>query len=322
MDELPQSTQNKHSGGVRHVEVTEHHQGQRLDNFLLREVKGAPKSLIYRILRKGEVRLNKKRAKPSARVVCGDIVRIPPVSTPDMVRSQSPDPLAAERLCEAILYEDRSLLVINKPSGLAVHGGSGVAHGLIERLRSLQRYQSYLELVHRLDRDTSGCLVLAKNRPALIGMHQALRSDKVRKAYQALVAGRWPKSLKAIEAPLKKNELKSGERIVVVDGEGKASKTRFGILRKFPEATLVQATLDTGRTHQIRVHAQLAGHPILGDGKYSSAESLKVARELRLKRLFLHAAEIEFPHPDSGEQLRISAQLPGDLSTVLNQLRG
>lgn len=286
--------------------------GQRIDNYLRTRLKGAPKTLVYRILRKGEVRVNKGRVKPDYRLQAGDSIRIPPV------RLAEPDEpvLVGQGILQAlesnILYEDKALIVVNKPAGLAVHGGSGLSFGVIEAMRQLRPDCPQIELVHRLDRDTSGCLMIAKKRSMLRHLHAALRGDGVDKCYQALVRGRWPASTKRVHAPLQKNNLRSGERMVEVNVEGKESLTEFKVLRRFGElATLVEARPITGRTHQIRVHAKHAGHPIAGDPKYGDDEfSLKI-RELGGKRLFLHAVSLSVELPD-GQQLNVRAE-PGDM---------
>jgi len=312
---------------VRYVEVDERSEGQRLDNFLLKELKGAPKSLIYRILRKGEVRVNKKRAKPPQKLCIGDSIRIPPVRLDaSNTQTSSPGQGLRKRLLDSILYEDDFILVIDKPSGLAVHGGSGLSLGLIESLREMgvgkgETGKAYLELVHRLDRETSGCLILAKKRSALVALHETLRKGKIKKIYQTLVVGRWPRSVRTVDAPLQKNELASGERMVKVNAEGKTSVTHFHIKEEFEKATLLEVDLDTGRTHQIRVHTQLTGHPVLGDSKYGSRESQVFSKSIGLKRLFLHAAGLEFRHPETGKMIKIESSLPQELYKTLDRLR-
>ncbi len=256
---------------VRLVTIDEDNVGQRIDNFLLSKLKGVPKSMIYRIVRKGEVRVNKKRIKPEYKLAEGDQVRIPPVrvSEENYRTAPSANLERVSRLEDRILFEDKHILVLNKPAGIAVHGGSGVDYGVIEALRSLRPQQKFLELVHRLDKDTSGVLLVAKKRSALKHLHDQLRHKQMQKDYQALVRGEWQKHDKVVKAPLLKLTLKSGERIVRVNTEGKASETRFKILQRYDGATLVQASPVTGRTHQIRVHCQYAGHPIACDEKYS-----------------------------------------------------
>jgi 23S rRNA pseudouridine955/2504/2580 synthase len=306
---------------VRQVTIGPGQAGQRLDNFLLGELKGAPKSLVYRILRKGEVRVNKGRARPETRLAAGDVVRIPPVRLGEApARSQVPGWLT-ELLGGAILHEDRHLLVLDKPAGVAVHAGSGVSAGVIEGLRALRPEEEGLELAHRLDRETSGVLVLAKDRPTLLELHQALRDDRVHKSYLALVKGAWPAKLGEVSAPLAKNSLRGGERVVEVADDGKQAVTRFAVVERFGErATLVQAQPVTGRTHQIRVHAAHAGHPIAGDDKYGDAELDRALKPHGLSRLFLHAARIELPRGGQAP-LSLQAPLPPELARVLASLR-
>lgn len=306
---------------VQWVEVTEGQVGQRVDNFLLARIKGAPRALIYRIVRKGEVRVNKKRVKADTRLALGDVVRIPPLrlSPREAVREVS-DGLR-NLLAGSVLVEGPDWLVINKPSGLAVHGGSGVKIGLIEALRQVREDLDFLELVHRLDRDTSGCLLLAKSRPALLTLNESLKQHRMDKRYLALVAGRWPARRDFISARLERFELANGERRVRVDPAGKMARTRFAVREAFAGATLVEAEPITGRTHQIRVHAVHAGHPLLGDDKYGTREGGALAARLGLSRLFLHAAALSFPEPNSGRPVQIKAPLPDDLEAVLAQAR-
>ncbi len=307
--------------GVTFFEVTEAQEGQRVDNFLHRHLKGVPKSKVYRILRKGEVRVNKSRVKPEYKLAVGDRVRIPPVRVEEKGTAAKVSDSLQQLLEAAVLYEDESLLVINKPSGLAVHGGSGINQGLIEALRVLRPQQRFLELVHRLDRETSGCVMIAKKRSMLKYLHEQLRSKKgVDKRYLALVSGRWPNRKKQVSAPLQKNILKSGERMVSVTPEGKPSLTEFQVLERYPKATLVEARPVTGRTHQIRVHALHAGHPLLGDEKYCSAEDNRAFRQYGLRRLFLHAASLTLRLPDGDKPLRVEAPLEAGLQAVLSQL--
>ncbi|WP_132671546.1 23S rRNA pseudouridine(955/2504/2580) synthase RluC [Pseudomonas aeruginosa] len=274
--------------GVQLLDVPPELAGQRIDNFLIARLKGAPKTLIYRILRKGEVRVNKGRIKPDYRLQAGDQVRVPPLR---LAERDEPAPLAQgllERMEAAIVYEDKALIVVNKPAGIAVHGGSGVSAGVIEVFRQLRPDAKDIELVHRLDRDTSGLLMIAKKRSMLRHLHEALRGEKiVDKRYHALVRGHWPAGKKNVRAPLLKNNLRSGERMVEVNVEGKDALTEFRVLRRFGDfATLVEARPITGRTHQIRVHAKHAGHAIAGDPKYGDEDFSREIRELGGKRLF------------------------------------
>ena len=289
------------TSGVQMLEVSPELAGQRIDNFLRNQLKGAPKTLIYRILRKGEVRVNKGRIKPEYKLQAGDLVRVPPLR---LAERDEPVPLAQnllERLEASIIYEDKALIVLNKPAGIAVHGGSGLSYGVIEALRQLRPDAKELELVHRLDRDTSGLLMVAKKRSMLRHLHQALRGDGVDKRYMALVRGRWESGRKQVSAPLLKNTLRSGERMVEVTDEGKEALTLFKVLRRFGDfATLVEARPITGRTHQIRVHALHAGHAIAGDSKYGDEDFTRELRELGGKRLFLHAYELKVPLPEGG----------------------
>ncbi len=305
---------------VRFLEVDADQSGQRIDNYLRTALKGAPKSLIYRILRKGEIRVNKKRVKPDTRLNAGDVIRIPPIRIAERGESAPVGAGLAVHLDNAILYESDSLIIINKPAGLAVHGGSGVTLGLIEALRQIRPDCRFLELVHRLDRDTSGCIMVAKKRSMLRYLHDALRMRRVNKVYHALVVGRWPSRRNKVDAPLQRFELKSGERIVKVHPEGKPSVTDFKVLRRYQDfATLVEARPLTGRTHQIRVHTQFAGHPIAGDVKYTPDEDNQAFRQEGIRRLMLHAACLELTLPD-GERLRVEAPLDSETQAVLAQL--
>lgn len=288
--------------GVRLVEVAPEFAGQRIDNFLITYLKGVPKTLIYRILRKGEVRVNKGRIKPEYKLQAGDVVRVPPVRVPER---DEPVPVAQgllQRLEAAIVHEDKGLIVLNKPAGIAVHGGSGLSFGVIEAFRQLRPDAKELELVHRLDRDTSGLLMIAKKRSMLRHLHEQLRGDGVDKRYMALVRGNWPTAQKQVRAPLLKSNLRSGERMVEVNEEGKEALTLFKVLRRFGDfATMVEARPITGRTHQIRVHALHAGHCIAGDPKYGDEDFSREVRDLGGKRLFLHAYALTVPLPDGGE---------------------
>lgn len=308
------------ASSVQMLEVSPEFAGQRIDNFLRNQLKGVPKTLIYRILRKGEVRVNKGRIKPEYKLQAGDLVRVPPLR---LAERDEPAPLAQgllERLEAAIVYEDKALIVLNKPAGIAVHGGSGLSYGVIEALRQLRPDAKELELVHRLDRDTSGLLMVAKKRSMLRHLHQELRGDGVDKRYMALVRGRWETGKKQVNAPLLKNTLRSGERMVEVTDEGKEALTLFRVLRRFGDfATLVEARPVTGRTHQIRVHARHVGHAIAGDSKYGDEEFSREIRELGGKRLFLHAYGLKVPLPDGGE-LNLEAPVDEVWSQTLGKL--
>lgn len=307
---------------VKLVTIAADEAGQRIDNFLRNQLKGVPKSMIYRIVRKGEVRVNKKRIKPEYKLQSGDEVRIPPVRIAE--RDEAPvsaklDKVAA--LNDCIIFEDDYLLVLNKPSGTAVHGGSGLSFGVIEGLRALRPEARFLELVHRLDRETSGVLLVAKKRSALRALHEQLRMKAMQKDYLALVRGQWQSHCKVVQAPLLKNILQSGERIVRVNAEGKPSETRFKVEERFENATLVKASPVTGRTHQIRVHTLHAGHPIAFDDRYGDREFDSELKGTGLDRLFLHAAALRFEHPNTGEIMRVEAPLDKKLRHCLDVLR-
>lgn len=287
---------------ARQVQIDDLHAGQRIDNFLSRELKSLPRERIYRILRRGEVRVNKGRVRQHYRLKFGDIVRIPPVFA--ATQPDSDDPTSGHSLsalaqrCGATLFEDASLIIVNKPAGVAVHGGSGESLGVIEALRATRPEERRLELVHRLDRDTSGCLMVAKNRRALLGLHEALRESSIRKGYICLVGADGPIDSGRVDVPLRKNVLRSGERIVRPDPDGKSAATKFELLGSAGGSiSLMLAAPLTGRTHQIRVHAAFAGHPIVGDIKYGDREVNRSARQRGLRRLCLHAHALRFNHP-------------------------
>ncbi len=311
---------NSKAGGVRYLTVDERGEGQRIDNFLLRELKGVPRTLVYRLLRRGEVRVNKGRAKAGRRLQAGDVVRIPPLRMDAVSKSKGPAGHFLEIIEKTVIYEDKLLLILNKPPGLAVHGGSGLSHGVIELLRAARPGERALELAHRLDRDTSGCLMVARRRSALRTLHQLQREGKVQKRYLALLHGRWDGDRARVTAPLEKNRLQGGERMVRVSREGKPARTDFRVVRRFQEATLVEATLGSGRTHQIRVHAAHLGTPILGDTKYGDEAANRRFRELGLKRLFLHASSLRLPWPDRPQPYHFEAPLPGELERLLERL--
>lgn len=303
---------------VQWITVGENGIDQRLDNFLITRLKGVPKSMIYRIVRKGEVRVNKGRVEGSYRLLEGDLIRIPPLR---MAEAHEPTPVSAKvkhSLDKAVLFEDDAILVLNKPAGLAVHGGSGIESGLIESLRQLRPQAKFLELAHRLDKDTSGCLIVAKKRSALRKLHEIFRDDKVNKQYIALLAGRWEKKKLLVEAPLQKNTLSNGECMVVVNKQGKSAQTLFRRLQSYRDCTLVSAAPKTGRTHQIRVHAAWLRHPIIADERYGDFELNREFKKRGYKRLFLHAEKLEFEHPLSGELQTVVAPLPSALQTLLD----
>lgn len=306
--------------GVQTITVRDGEAGQRIDNYLFTALKGVPKSLIYRILRTGEVRVNKGRIKPVYRLQAGDVLRLPPLR---LAEPDAPEKIPARKLEElraAMLYEDGDLLVLNKPSGWAVHGGSDVPFGIIEALRVLRPELPDLELVHRLDRATSGCLLLAKHREALLTAHELLRTGAVEKKYLALVQGRWPAELKRVDVALEKNVLKSGERMVAGGEHGKESITEFKVRTAYKGATLMEVRLLTGRTHQVRVHASHSGHPLAGDDKYGDADFNKRTKQWGLKRLFLHAGSVRFKWPGQSRVMEFTAPLPEDLDAVLKYL--
>jgi 23S rRNA pseudouridine955/2504/2580 synthase len=299
-------------------EVAEEIAGQRLDNYLARLLKGVPKSHVYRILRSGQVRVNSGRVGPDYRLRVGDRVRVPPVR----VARQSPGAAPPLRAAfeERILYEDETLLVLDKPAGVAVHGGSGVSFGVVEQLRRARPQARFLELVHRLDRGTSGVLLLAKKRPALTALHAQLRDGKVRKFYLALVSGRWRDGKRSVRLPLTRHVSASGERRVSVTDGGSPSHTVFRLERAWPEYSLIEAELKTGRTHQIRVHLAHLGFPVAGDDKYGDFALNKALSNVGLKRMFLHARKVIIAHPVSGAPLVLEAPLPAELGDFLGRL--
>jgi 23S rRNA pseudouridine955/2504/2580 synthase len=302
---------------VVYVEITDDNSEQRLDNFLITHLKGVPKSHIYRIVRKGEVRVNKGRVDVKYRLATGDMVRIPPVRVAERnEESYIPQGLQAA-LQQGILFEDEGFIIVNKPAGFAVHGGSGVSSGIIEGLRLIRPEAHFLELVHRLDKDTSGCLLIAKKRSALRKLQELFRNSQIHKTYHALLTGQWAKKQLVVTAPLLKNISKGGERMVVISQSGKAAETLFKRLQLFRNATLVEASPKTGRTHQIRVHAASMGHPIVGDERYGVDEVNRVFKTKGYKRMFLHAETLKFQHPVTGVLMNISAPLPPQLANLL-----
>jgi len=305
---------------ARTLQVGSESAGQRIDNFLLALLKGVPRSRVYRILRRGEVRVNSGRVAPTYRLCDGDAVRIPPLRM--AVEREAPQPSAGLRagIGGAVIHEDDDLLVLNKPSGVAAHGGSGISLGAIETLRALRPDAPFLELVHRLDRETSGCLVIAKRRPALRALHAVWRDRAVDKRYLLLVQGRWRGGGRHVDAPLARNRLRGGERMVRVADDGLASRTAFTPRERFAEMTLLEARPTTGRTHQIRVHAALLGHPLAGDAKYGNETFNKAMRKHGLRRLFLHAARLRLTLPGKAP-LEVEAPLAPDLQAVLDELR-
>ncbi|MDK9557461.1 23S rRNA pseudouridine(955/2504/2580) synthase RluC [Marinobacter sp. M216] len=316
-----------HSGGrkevrqaVQWVTVDEDNEGQRVDNFLLAQLRGVPKSIIYRVVRKGEVRVNKGRVKPDTRLKAGDQVRIPPVTRKERPAQVAPGSRVQGVMEAAVVFENDQMLVVNKPSGIAVHGGSGLSFGLIEVLRSARPEARFLELVHRLDRDTSGLIMVAKKRSALRYLQDELRQKRIRKHYHALVAGHWSDSVGRVDVPLLRYEMPNGERRVKVDDAGKDSLTLFRCLARYEGYSLVEASPITGRTHQIRVHSAWAGHPIAGDDKYMDDVSLKAFRAIGGQRLMLHARALEFALPVTGEAMRLEAPYDDAFNDVLRKL--
>lgn len=302
---------------VQLVEITDDLSDQRLDNFLIARLKGVPKSRIYRIVRKGEVRVNKGRVDVKYRLVTGDIVRIPPIRVAERSEASYVPQGLQTALQQGILFEDDGFLIVNKPAGFAVHGGSGVSSGIIEGLRLIRPEARFLELVHRLDKDTSGCLMIAKKRSALKQLHELFRDNHVQKTYLALLSGQWAGKKLIVNAPLLKNISKGGERIVVISPSGKEAETLFRRLKLFTDSTLVEASPKTGRTHQIRVHAASLGHPIVADERYGHDDINRKFKDRGYKRMFLHAEKLKFQHPVTGVLLNIVAPLPQQLEDLL-----
>lgn len=304
---------------VQWIDIDEENSGQRIDNFLITRLKGVPKTRIYRIIRKGEVRVNKGRIDNKYRLKEGDSVRIPPVRVAVRENKVELLPTLKHSLEHGILYEDDVLIVLNKPSGFAVHGGSGISSGVIEALRVLRPDARFLELAHRLDKDTSGCLIVAKKRSALKVLHDLFRSNEIKKTYLALLTGVWDRKKLLVTAPLLRNTGKGGERVVKVSSAGKFAETRFRRIQKYKDLTLVEASPKTGRTHQIRVHAAWLGHPIVADSRYGDDGSNRKLRQRGYKRLFLHAKQLQFAHPVTGELMDFEAPLAPELENQLNK---
>ena len=305
---------------ITYLDIPAEKAGQRIDNFLHTYLKGVPKSHVYRILRTGQVRINKKRIKPTYRLLAGDRLRVPPIQIKPLTLPIL-NTNRKQALTNSILYEDSFLLVLNKPAGMAVHGGSGISAGVIESLRVLYPNAPYLELVHRLDRETSGCLMIAKKRSMLRRLHTLLREGDIYKQYITLVQGHWNPRKTEVKAPLRKNVLQSGERIVRVCSDGKTAITKFHIIQQFTNTSLLQIQLKTGRTHQIRVHAAHEGHPIAGDNKYGDKDFNQQMRKLTLKNLFLHAEKLVIDLPEIDYHLTINAPLPANLQRILTNFK-
>ncbi|HET9843835.1 MAG TPA: RluA family pseudouridine synthase [Gammaproteobacteria bacterium] len=308
---------NKVRKEVTYFEIKNENVDQRLDNFLLTKLKKITRPEVYKLIRTGQVRVNSGRIKPSYRLQLGDKVRIPPFSL-STEKSKTPKQGVLDLIESRIAYENDSFIVLNKPSGFAVHGGSGIQFGVIEAIRHLRPHAPFLELVHRLDRETSGCLLIAKTRKSLLHLHKLLREETLTKIYYALVVGKW-RGPKKVVMPLNKNQLKSGERVVKVDSEGKEASTKFKILRQFEDCTLLEAMPITGRTHQIRVHAAFMGHPIIGDDKYGDKKINKEFSQRGIQRLFLHAYSITIPQLEGKSETYI-CELDATLQNILEQL--
>jgi 23S rRNA pseudouridine955/2504/2580 synthase len=308
---------------VTWLAVGEEAEGQRIDNFLVKILKGVPKSHVYRILRSGEVRVNRRRVGPAVRLAAGDQLRIPPIRVAAPAARSVRAPRAAG-VVPPVLFEDDALIALDKPAGLAVHGGSGISFGVIERLRQARPDARFLELVHRLDRDTSGVLLVAKKRSALVELHAQLRSGRVDKRYYVLVRGKWRDALRTVELALERYVTGEGERRVRVDREGRVARTVFRRVRTWPHAdppvALLEAELETGRTHQIRVHLSHLGYPLAGDDKYGDFPWNRLLSKQGLKRMFLHAHRVRFAHPQDGREVAIEAPLAPDLARFLAQL--
>lgn len=303
---------------VRKLRVDPDDAGQRIDNFLKRTLPGVPKGRIYRMLRKGEVRVNGGRIRAEYKLAAGDELRIPPITV--RPQSESPAPGLVRGLENQIVFEDKSLIVVDKPSGLAVHGGSGISHGVVELIRAARPACKDVALAHRIDRETSGCLVLTKKRSALRRVHELFREGRVEKNYLTLVKGDWQYGERIIDQPLLVTNREGGERHVILSSKGKHAETRVRLSRRYDSSCLVQCQPKTGRTHQIRVHLAAAGHPILGDSRYGDAGENQRAAKAGLKRLFLHAQSISFPD-ESGNELHFAAPLSDELQNYLSTLR-
>ena len=304
---------------VKTITISKQNDGQRLDNFLIKELKGVPRSRIYRLIRRGEVRLNKKRCKPDLRLSIGDRVRVPPVRTSsNIAKAKNTSPRFAKTLLESILFETEELLILNKPAGFAVQGGTGIRVNIIDAMREIKSEWRELELVHRLDRGTSGCLLISKKLHVLRKLQLQFKLKNVSKVYFAIVQGSWPDELTSVSAPLLKNRLSSGERIVKVAKDGKRSETKFRVIKRFHNATMIEARPISGRTHQIRVHCQYAGHPIVGDQKYNVGDTNNDL--MSVKNLCLHAAEIEFIDNSSEKPVRVTAPFDKNFHQLLNKL--
>lgn len=310
-------TQNRQE--VRRHQVTAKEAGQRIDNFLLKQMPGVPKSHVYRLLRSGQVRVDGGRIKPERKLILGEEVRIPPVRMVEKGEAVRPPDKVLNKLRESIIFEDANYLAINKPAGLAAHGGSGVPYGVIEAARAWNKYE-FIELCHRLDRDTSGVLLLAKSRPALLRAQKALKEGTTEKRYFTLLVGRWRGEDRDVDSALISNRLESGERMVEIDDDGRPAKSRFSPKAKYKDVTLCEVQIFSGRTHQIRVHALSLGHPVAGDTKYGDREEQKFLKSLGLKRMFLHSHLFALPKDGDFPKLLINAPMGDELRAVLDKL--
>ncbi len=315
------STSDNQTFSVQFIDISPAQAGQRIDNFLLTLQKGVPKSRIYRAIRKGEVRVNKGRIKQTYKIQAGDSIRIPPLHTSEKTTITTVNDHVRTQLTECVLFEDDDLLALNKPPGMAVHAGSNIDQGIIESLRIIRSELPYLELVHRLDRDTSGCLLLAKSRDSLLNLQQQMINHDLNKRYLTLLKGGWADGDRLVEQPLQKNTVSSGERMVRVDPEGKYAKTVFIPIESYRQAQLTEVVLYTGRTHQIRVHSSQMGHPVAGDDKYGQRNFNRDMKKMGLKRMFLHSWKLGITHPSTGEALLLEAPLPIQLNNVVTKLR-
>ncbi len=311
---------NHQQNSVYYIDIDQDRAGQRIDNFLFGLLKGVPKQRIYRIVRRGEVRVNSKRISPFYRLTVGDKIRIPPVRVAKTTVPLLPNEFDQAQLDDRIIYEDNWMLAINKPAGMPVHGGTGQQCGLIEAVRLLRPESRFLELVHRLDLETSGCLLIAKKRSALRVLHEHFRENRVYKRYQALLTGQLKKTRQFVEAPIRKERNPDGSRKIFVATDGKQATTEICCIRHWDQYTHVECRPRTGRTHQIRVHAQFIGHPIIGDQRYGNAKANKIASVNGLNRMFLHASSLRFPHPESTEMITLESELEMDLVAFLSTL--
>lgn len=320
--EVLKNTQQSQKSPVSFLTVSSDDSGQRIDNYLISRLKGMPKSHLYRLLRKGEIRVNKKRIAPDYRVVAEDLIRLPPMQLSPVLTPLKPSQSLVELLKSRIIFENDYIMIINKPSGVAVHAGSTIKMGVIEALKIAYSHLPHLELVHRLDTETSGCLILAKKKRILRELHTLLREGAIKKVYWALTKGHWKQDECFVDIPLLKDYRDGGKHVVRVNHkEGKEARTLFETLKEYDNSSLVEATLMTGRTHQIRVHAAYHSHHIAGDDRYGDIEFNKTMRDSGVKRLFLHARFLEFVIPSSGEHIKVEAPLDADLERVLAMMQ-